>query len=225
MPPTISSFRPLAMAVLLAAPAATIAQEASAPPIGLAAPRRTGGMPLMQALDGRRSIRSFSDRPLPAADLSGLLWAADGVNRPATGQRTAPSAYARYPVSVYVVLPQGVYRYDAPGHRLDAVAGGDHRAQAGTEPHERGAPLNLVYVADLGRTGETPAPASRDDWLSWCAIEAGCMAQNVNLYCASEGLGAVVRVSVPKDEFRRAAGLRADQVILLGQSIGYPAAR
>ncbi|QEH39090.1 Nitroreductase family protein [Aquisphaera giovannonii] len=217
--------RPLAVALLLAARPASMAQDAPAPKVELPAPARGGGMPLMQALEGRRSTRGFADRALPAEVLSNLLWAADGVNRPATGGRTAPSSYAKYPVDVYVVLPRGLYRYDPPGHRLVAVAGGDHRAEAGTEPHERVAPLNLVYVADLGRVGETPAPASREDWLSWSAIEAGCIAQNVNLYCASEGLGAVVRVSVPQGEFRKAAGLRADQVILLGQSVGHPASR
>lgn len=215
--------RPLALLALLASAPAAIAQEASAPPVELPAPARTGGLPLMQALEGRRSVRAFEDRVLSLQQLSGLLWAADGVNRPATGQRTAPSAHAKYPVDLYVVRPQGLYRYDAPRHRLEPIAAGDLRARAGTEPHERGAPLNLVYVADLGRVGAIPDAASRADWLSWCAIEAGCQAQNVNLFCVSEGLGAVVRVSVPQDEFRRAAGLRPEQVILLGQSIGHPA--
>ncbi|WP_165235932.1 SagB/ThcOx family dehydrogenase [Aquisphaera insulae] len=231
MPPTPTPTPPrslvryLSFALLLAVPPAATAQESPAPAIELPAPAHTGGMPLMQALEARRSTRGFADRPLAPEVLSRLLWAADGVNRPATGQRTAPSAYGKYPVDVYVVLPRGIYRYDPPRHRLAPVAAGDRRAAAGTEAHERTAPLNLVYVADLapGRIGETPAPASREDWLSWSAIEAGCMAQNVNLLCASEGLGAVVRVSVPGDEFRRAAGLRAEQVILLGQSVGHPA--
>lgn len=215
--------RPLVLAMLMAGPVATTAQEAAAPPIELPAPSRTGGIPLRDALAARRSTRAFDDRPLPAAVLSDLLWAADGVNRPATGGRTAPSAHARYPVDIYVVLPQGLYRYDAPGHRVEPIAGGDHRAQAGTEPHERSAPLSLVYVADLSRIGPPIDGVGQDDWLSWCAIEAGCQAQGVNLYCVSEGLGAVVRVSVPEDEFRRTAGLRPEQVVLLGQSVGYPA--
>ena len=42
----------------------------------------------MQALQLRRSIREYSQRPLSAQTLSDLLWAAYGVNRP-SGDRTS----------------------------------------------------------------------------------------------------------------------------------------
>ncbi len=58
--------------------------------IALPPPRRTGGMPLMEALDRRSSAREFSPDPLELVVLGDLLWAANGVNREGAG-RTAPS--------------------------------------------------------------------------------------------------------------------------------------
>jgi hypothetical protein len=53
---------------------------------------------LDQALLGRKSSRSYDpDRPLSREELSRLLWATTGVNRP-DGKRTSPSAVAKYPV-------------------------------------------------------------------------------------------------------------------------------
>lgn len=60
-----------------------------------------------------RSVRTFAGRPLSRKDLSDLLWAANGINRPESGKRTAPSAMNRQDVGVYVCLPEGNYRYDA----------------------------------------------------------------------------------------------------------------
>ena len=61
-------------------------------PVKLPAPQTDGGMPLMQALKARSSSRAFSTRQLDTQVLSNMLWAAFGVNRPADGKRTAPSA-------------------------------------------------------------------------------------------------------------------------------------
>jgi len=58
--------------------------------IELPEPDLGAGLPLMSALSMRASTREFSDEALLPATLGALLWAANGVNRPATGGRTAP---------------------------------------------------------------------------------------------------------------------------------------
>ncbi|HJX57598.1 MAG TPA: nitroreductase family protein, partial [Thiobacillus sp.] len=68
-----------------------LAQESGT--IKLPPPETEGGMPLMQALKARHSTREFGSKPLPPQVLSNLLWAASGINRPASGQRTAPSPH------------------------------------------------------------------------------------------------------------------------------------
>ncbi len=86
--------------------------------IELADPNIDAGAPLMTALSRRRSQRTFNEEALSADVLGELLWAANGINRPETGGRTAPSAHAFNEIDVYAALPGGVYRYDPQGHRL-----------------------------------------------------------------------------------------------------------
>ena len=70
------------LALLPPASTSALAADASARRMELPAPDKTGGMPLMQALAQRRSTKSgFNGAPLPAQQLSDLLWAAWGVNR------------------------------------------------------------------------------------------------------------------------------------------------
>src|SRR4030067_1026903 len=56
-----------------------------------------------QALLKRRSVRDFKPQALELADVSQLLWAAQGITEPEEGFRTAPSAGALYPLEVYLL--------------------------------------------------------------------------------------------------------------------------
>jgi SagB-type dehydrogenase family enzyme len=180
-------------------------------------PRMEGGMPLMQALRERRTIRELSPRPLPAQVLSDLLWAATGVNRPSSGKRTAPTARDWREIDVYVAITEGTYRYRPDTHELQPVLTRDIRALTGTQDFVAEAPLNLVYVADRDRMGD--ADAERKDL--YAATDTGFIAQNIYLYCASAGLGSTVRGSVDRDALGSLLGLRAGQRIVLAQSVGY----
>ena len=185
--------------------------------IQLAKPNTRGGMPLMQALNERKSGREFSPEKLSPQMLSNLLWAAYGVNRP-DGKRTAPSAVNRQTVDIYVTLPEGIYLYKAKEHRLDLVAAGDQRASSGRQPFVAEAALNLVYVADYTKLGGT----SDEDKVLYSAAETGFIGQNVYLYCASEGLSTVVRAMVDRPALAKVLKLRPEQKIVLSQTVGYP---
>ena len=126
-------------------------------PIALPLPQTDGGKPLMQALKLRATSRAFAPDPLPPQTLANLLWAAWGINRPAEGKRTAPSARNWQEIDVYAVMPQGVFLYDASAHRLKPVVAGDQRAAAGRQEFVREAPVTLVLVADRGRMKDAPA--------------------------------------------------------------------
>ena len=69
----------------------------------LPAPQKTGGMPLMEALAKRATVRSFDTTDISMQQLSNLLWASFGVNRP-DGRRTAPSANNKQEIDIYVLL-------------------------------------------------------------------------------------------------------------------------
>ena len=78
-------------------------------------------------------------------------------------------------------------------------------------------PVNLVYVADTAKlSGDDPGS------LATANADTGFIAQNVYLFCASEGLGTVVRGSVDRAPLAKAMNLRAQQRIILAQSVGYP---
>jgi SagB-type dehydrogenase family enzyme len=186
-------------------------------PIQLPPPQTDGGRPLMQVLKDRKSTREFSPQQLSPQTLSNLLWAAFGVNRP-DGRRTAPSAMNWQEVSIYVTTADGAYVYNAQGNALDPVAAGDLRAATGGQSFVKEAAVNLVYVSDLSKTGR----ASSADAARWTAADVGFIAQNVYLYCASEGLATVVRGTVNKPELAKALKLRPQQEIILAQSVGYP---
>ncbi len=197
--------------------ASTVAGELQA--VRLPPPQTAGGKPLMQALKERQSTREFSAKALPRQVLSNLLWAAAGVNRPVSGQRTVPSARDWREIDVYVTTAEGTYRYDATAHALTPVVARDLRAAAGLQDFVATAPVNLIYVADFDRM-EGAAAEQRE---FYAATDVGFIAQNVYLFCASENLATVVRGSVDRDALAKAMDLGPHQRIILAQTVGYPA--
>ncbi|MDX1804763.1 MAG: nitroreductase family protein [Alcanivorax sp.] len=177
-------------------------------------------MPLLTALRQRHSDREFSHRVLSLQTLSDLLWAAFGINRQETGGRTAPSARNWQEIDLYVALTNGLYCYCPAENGLTPVIPEDIRALTGLQEFVASAPVNLLYVADLTRV----AASDDDERRFYCAANAGFIAQNVYLFCASEGLATVVRGLINRDELVDAIGLLPDQRIVLAQTIGYPAA-
>lgn len=186
--------------------------------IALPPPDRAGGLALMAALAARRSSREFLPQALSPQQLSDLLWAAWGINRDGGG-RTAPSALNAQEIDLYVALPEGAYRYDAPSHALQLVVAKDLRRVTGYQDFVDQAPLDLVYVADHARMGLVPV-AQRE---SYASVAAGAIAQNVYLWCASAGLATVIRAWIDRQAIAEALGLPHDHQVLLSQTVGLQA--
>jgi len=197
----------LSSTVLVAAP--RLAAE-SAAAIDLPPPQADGGKPLIQALRLRRSIREFSPRPLPKQVLSDLLWASFGVNRPASGDRTAPYWRHVMVIDVYAAMEDGVWLYEPKTHALLPQL----QDFVGT------APLNLVYVAHGERMQEISAQERR----LYASVDTGFIGQNVYLFCASEGLATVFRGAVDYDKLGHTMKLGEGQFVTFAQTVGYPRA-
>jgi SagB-type dehydrogenase family enzyme len=191
-----------------------------APSIALPRPDKQGGVSLMQALTTRRSCREFSATALPQQVLSGLLWAAFGINRPESNGRTAPSARDAQEIDIYAALSGGLYIYNPFAHSLSLVAAVDARNVTGYQDFVDEAPLDLVYVADHAHMGTSASEQSR----IYSAVAAGAIAQNVYLYCASAGLAAVVRGWFDRSALSKALGLSEHEYIIIAQTVGYPRA-
>ncbi|MDR2888067.1 MAG: SagB/ThcOx family dehydrogenase [Bacteroidales bacterium] len=204
----------LSLTVLLSLCACAFAQD-----ITLPAPDKKGGKPLMQALNERKSVREFTADNLTQQQLSDLLWAACGVNRP-DKRRTAPSAMNNQEIDVYVAMQSGLYLYDAGAHVLKLVKNKDVRRYTGTQSFVNNAAVNLVYVANMGRTGIREGAKINDADLFMSYSDAAFIAQNVYLYCASANLGCIVRGAISKESLATELGLKSNHVILLAQTVG-----
>lgn len=179
-------------------------------------PSRDGAHSLEQALFERCSVREFSRLPLSLAEVSQLLWAAQGrVSR--DGRRTAPSAGALYPLELSLVagnvreLAAGVYRYEPAEHRIACMATGDCRgalaeAALGQAWIEE-APAVLTIAAVERRV--TRKYGQRG--VRYVHIEAGHAGQNALLQAVALGLGAAPVGAFDDEAVRAIAGLRPDE--------------
>ncbi len=188
----------------LMAPAGAAGSMAS-PAVALPRARISGGMPLANALQARRSLRNYADTSLSLAQVSQLLWAAQGITSP-RGLRTAPSAGGLYPLETYLVagrvngLEAGVYHYRPASHDLVMIKKGDVRANLAhacmSQPWVRAAPASVVFVAVRARMADV-YHAHADRYID---MEIGHAGQNVYLQATSLGLGTVAVGAFDEDE-------------------------
>jgi len=199
----------------------------SAESIALPQPALDGKLSLEEALLSRRSVRDFKDQALTLAQLSQLLWAAQGITDP-KGFRTAPSAGALYPLEVYAVvgkvegLPAGVYKYQPKGHQVVRVLSGDRRKEVAKaaldqEALNQGAVI-LVFAGVYERTSWKYAERAE----RYVHIEVGHAAQNVLLQATALGLGAVPMGAFQDEEIKKVAALLEDEHPLLLIPVGVP---
>lgn len=176
------------------------------------------GIGLMQALLKRCSTRTFDRRDLDMETISGLLWAANGVNRPDKDLRTAPSARNWQEIDIYIALKKGLYKYDHKSHSLIQRIKGDMREKIAIQPFVKTAPAVLLYVRDKRRMSGC---ADREiDF--YTGADTGYISQNVYLYCASKSLATVVVAMLHKKALASMLSLTRHENLVLAQPVGYP---
>ena len=212
--------------VLLVNPVFLPAQDGEV--IKLPAPQTTGGMPLMEALKLRQSMRGgFGPAVnLTQQQLSNLLWAANGVNREKGNMRTAPTAAGWNNIDIYVATSDGLFLYDAVPHTLRVIKKEDVRATSGLEgsgmmkqEFAKTAPVSLVYVANMEKTGGMKWDGE-DVTGTWTFANASAIAQNVYLWCASEKLACILRAMIDPSQVAKSFNLRTGQKAILTTTIG-----
>jgi len=168
----------------------------SAPKVQLEPPKEEGGAPLWEIMRRRRSVRHFKDEPLTKAELSQLLWAAQGITYPEYGFRTAPSAGALYPLESYLVINSvdqinpGVYHYAVDRYELEQLRAGDFRLQVAQSALDQ----EMVYQANV--VFIWTAVFARSKWkykqraYRYIYLDAGHIAQNVALAAVAQNLGS-----------------------------------
>jgi nitroreductase len=239
------------VAALLLLPVLNWAQPQELQTIKLNEPNKKRGLPVMEALSLRASVREWSDKDVSLQDLSDLLWAANGINRPDSKKRTAASAMNAQDVDIYVFRKDGVYLYDAANQALTPVAAGDFREEIMTRPGGPGGPGGPPGQKPEGvpapKPGEAPGakpaggPPSPAPVLlvlvsdssrfrggtpelkaEWGAIDTGIVSQNIALFCAATGMATRPRSSMNREKIASLLKLKETQRPFLNHPIGYP---
>jgi len=184
----------------------------------LVPPQMDGGMPLMKALKNRKTSREFAGKDLSSQQISNLLWAACGINRPEEKKRTAPSAMNYQEIDVYIATAKGLFLYNPEQHNLSEILKEDIREKTGKQDFVKTAPLTLVFVADYARMSKADEKTKE----AYAMADAAFISENAYLYCASEGLATGVRAWIDKDILAKAMKLKPTQHVILAQCVGFP---
>lgn len=203
----------------------TMSQAASSKPIPLPEPRYSGEVSVEEALRERRSVRSYKSDPLELAEISQILWSAQGITSE-RGFRTAPSAGALYPLELYVIagkvngLPPAVYKYRPRDHALLEFLPGDRRSRLSRAALRQGAirkaPAVILFCAVYERT--TGKYGQRG--IRYVHMEIGHAAQNVCLQAIALGLQTAVIGAFRDAEVKAIADLPASEQPLYLVPIG-----
>lgn len=167
--------------------------------IKLNAPDLERGDKVMKAFSKRKSTRTFVDRELSIKDLSDLLWAANGINRPDSDKRTAPSAHNRQDIKIYVCMKSGAYLYNAKAQSLELISKDDMR--------QTRAPATLVLVSDQNDR--------------WSGLDAGIVSQNISIFCAGTGLATYTHTTMDASALKKGLKLKGAQTPMVCNSVGY----
>ena len=170
---------------------------------------------LTEALQKRRSDREFNaDRDITDQQLSQILWAACGVNRPDRKLLTIPTAVNAQDIQVYVCRKDGVALYQPYDNTLKKVSGEDIRPLlAERQQNMKSAPVFLLIVSDQEKF--------RHNAEVYGAMDAGYASQDICLMCAALGLKTVPRAMMNKEAVAKALGLGEKQILELNHPIGY----
>jgi nitroreductase len=210
--------------------------------IKLNPPDKERGLPFMEALSVKASATEWSDRDLSLQDLSDLMWAANGLNRPDENKTTASSAMNAHDVDIYVFMKDGVFVYDYRNHELDPVLAGDFRSavmmprppRPATMPEGSG---DAAVAADALPAAQPPAEAAiqivlisdsdrfragtQESKYEWGAIDTGIISQNISLFCAATGLKTRPRASMDREKIGDMLELKETQYVFLNHPVGY----
>ena len=192
-------------------------------------PLTTGGLPLWDAIQRRRSIRSYSKKPLALAHLVQLLWATQGITSPSQGYRSAPSAGALYPSETYLVVNQiegleaGLYHYEPANAALRLLGKGNLGSQLARaalgQPMMEEAGVVFAWTAVIARNARKYAERA----YRYIYLDTGHIAQNLYLAATALGLGCCAAAAFFDDEINNLLDVDGqEETVIYLASVGNP---
>jgi SagB-type dehydrogenase family enzyme len=192
--------------------------------VQLPAPNLSGSISLEQAINMRRSVRRFADKPLDFIQMGQLAWAGQGVTDKQSGYRAAPSAWALYPIELYFVAPEGQFVYRPENHSLEQVMASDLRSQLSAAVGQ-GTPAEAACDIVIAGSVKKLTPKCGNKATRFMLLEAGHVAENIQLQAIALGLASVPVGSFETKNVSKACGLTGDLEPLLIVCVGYPSAQ
>ena len=188
-----------------------------------------GAISVEEALQRRRTVRTYGPQALGLPQLAQLMWAAQGITGKSGFKRAAPSAGALYPMDVYAVvgeaavhtLDAGIYHYTPENHALVLVAVGDFRAGVAgaclSQQWMAKAPLHVVITAEYDRARRKYGQRT----VRYAMIEAGHIGQNLFLQAEALDLKAGILGAFHDRDLNRLMQIPSAHEPLLVMPIGH----
>ena len=183
--------------------------------IQLTPPKLKGSISFEEALAKRRSVRQYANRPVEFPLIGQLAWAGQGITELQKGLRTAPSAGATYPIDLYFATPEGLFVYRPQQHSLEQTLTDDVRAVLGVPP----APCDIIIAGSARKLTDQ----FRDKAKTYMLLEAGHIAQNIQLQAVCLGLGSVTIGGIDTRQVARVCRLPRNYEAIYVISVGYAA--
>ena len=194
--------------------------------IQLPEPKYKSNTSIEEALLKRRSVRDYKPEPLSIAEVSQILWAAQGITDDIDRLRTAPSAGALYPLEIYLVaanvkdLSAGIYKYNPQSHSIKKILEGDKRTEisnASLRQESIESSSALVVISAIYERTSVKYGKRTERYVN---MEVGHVGQNIYLKAVSLGLGTVMIGAFEDDKLKKALGLPSDEFPLAVYPLG-----
>ncbi len=167
-----------------------------------------------EAMQLRRSDRSYQNQAITDQQLSTILWASVGINDPKGGRLVTPTAVNMQDIKVYVCNEKGVWLYNAKANNLTQVSAEDLRPSlCARQMFVMDAPVTLLLVSE--QSGRQRASER------YGAMDAGYVSQDIYLACAAMGLKTVARAMMDQEAVKKALNLKEGDYPMLNHPIGY----
>jgi SagB-type dehydrogenase family enzyme len=186
-------------------------------------PKTDGKISAEKAINSRRSRRRYKNQLITIKQLSQILWAAQGITDKKRGFRAAPSAGALYPMEVFAVVPEGVYRYIPSTHSLKRITKGDKRKALAkvclNQDWVEKCSVDIVISAVYGRCSIKYGKRAQ----RYCMIEAGAIGENIYIQVEALKLGTVMVGAYYDNDVQKVLKLKKREKPLLVMPVGIPA--
>jgi len=192
--------------------------------IQLPEPANSSAVTFEQAVDEMQKVQAPANQRLDSAKIGQLAWAIRSSMPTPVAAGTAPApAGDDSPMRAFFVLPEGLFSYEPSSHTLQPIAEGDARLTLGASLVKQ--PLTPVGGCQIVLAGSPRDYTARYGTKSRTvmAMQAGKIAQNIQLQAVAQGLAFVAVDAVEGADVRRAVRVPRNYEPLYVAIVGYPA--